>query len=549
MIYNTKCECGHNNPVGTSLCESCGKPVTEPGTEQPSTIDMRYEGVARRSQTAHKTFVDKIWSFFSSVKVGIYIIVTILLASVVGTFLPQENQLLPWVDRGKFYTDSYGWFGQLYYVTGFSNTFNTWWFSILLLMLGTSLVIASLDRVVPLYKALKKQKAKRHPQFILRQKVNYSYEWKDDEGDPNGYLDAIEQQLEKKRYKVFREENALLAEKGRFSRWGPYINHVGLIIFLIAALMRNFSGWYMDDLVSVMDGETVKLPGTQYYLKNEKFTVEYYTPETLPDALKETGVNTPKLYQTDAILYECINNCNGTDPKLKEVKRHFITVNDPLQYEGLKLYQFDYEVGKLKSVEVELSDQATGRAFGKFLLDFYDPETEFIVGDYKVDVIQYYPDFDIEMDGKNTRLITKSRNPNNPAFTFKVQGPLTPEGEIVLYAPLGKKLSEQINRSLGVHYAVGANMTDVNFVSSTTLNVRVDKALPIFFTGGIISMIGLVMGFYWQHRRIWILKDRGKVLIGAHTNKNWFGIKTDLIQASHKAGLEITMDQLKEGVK
>ena len=24
-----------------------------------------------------------------------------------------------------------------------------------------------------------------------------------------------------------------LAEKGRFSRWGPYVNHVGLIIFLI----------------------------------------------------------------------------------------------------------------------------------------------------------------------------------------------------------------------------------------------------------------------------------------------------------------------------
>ena len=53
-------------------------------------IDMRYEGSARRSQTYNKTIIDKIWNFFSSVKVGVWLILITLVASAVGTILPQE---------------------------------------------------------------------------------------------------------------------------------------------------------------------------------------------------------------------------------------------------------------------------------------------------------------------------------------------------------------------------------------------------------------------------------------------------------------------------
>ncbi|SIF23882.1 Uncharacterised protein [Mycobacteroides abscessus subsp. abscessus] len=67
-MKEVKCECGHLNPHGTILCESCGK-VLEEQAKDKKLIDMRYEGTARRSQTYNKTFVDKIWNFFSSVKV------------------------------------------------------------------------------------------------------------------------------------------------------------------------------------------------------------------------------------------------------------------------------------------------------------------------------------------------------------------------------------------------------------------------------------------------------------------------------------------------
>ena len=83
------CACGHVNPYGTKLCEKCGRPLTE---EEKNTkvVDMRYDGKAIRSKTYNRSIVDKIWNFFSSVKVGIALIIITLLAASVGTFLPQE---------------------------------------------------------------------------------------------------------------------------------------------------------------------------------------------------------------------------------------------------------------------------------------------------------------------------------------------------------------------------------------------------------------------------------------------------------------------------
>ena len=66
-------------------------------------------------------------------------------------------------------------------------------------------------------------------------------------------------------------DTALLAEKHRFSRWGPYINHIGLIIFLLAVLMRGLPGWYMDQYSGFLEGVPVKIENTPYYLENEKF--------------------------------------------------------------------------------------------------------------------------------------------------------------------------------------------------------------------------------------------------------------------------------------
>ncbi|KJD53186.1 cytochrome C biogenesis protein, partial [Bacillus amyloliquefaciens] len=205
-----KCECGHVNPTGTVLCESCGKPLVK---QDAKLLDMRYDGSARRSQTYNKTIVDKIWNFFSSVKVGVWLIVITLTASAFGTIFPQEMFLPPGAQADTYYSEQYGLLGQIYYTLGFHNLYGSWWFIVLVASIGISLVICSLDRVVPLYRALKNQGVTRNSNFMERQRL-FSRTEADMSEDTRSQIVG---KLKKKRYRVKEENGNLFAEKGRFS--------------------------------------------------------------------------------------------------------------------------------------------------------------------------------------------------------------------------------------------------------------------------------------------------------------------------------------------
>lgn len=545
MIENTKCECGHQNPVGTLLCESCGMPL-DGSPDDNAPLEMRYDGVLRRSQRNNPSVINRIWNFFSSVKVAVYLIIITLLASAIGTIYPQENTFINGAPD-TYYKDTYGTFGQIYYFLGLSHTFESWWFTGLLFMIGTSLVVCSLDRVLPLYRVLSKQQIRKHLNFILRQKVSYHGPLpaaETGESDPESWISQMAEQLRKKRYRVHTDGTALLAEKNRFSRWGPYINHIGLIIFLLAVLARNIPGWHMDQYIGFLEGQAVKIPETPYYLKNEKFTVDYYKEEEMSEDFREKGQLVPKIYETKAILYKCSQNCDaaGKEPVLEEVHRQDIIVNKPLEYQGLLAYQFDYnETPMLLAVSPSVKNPKTGEVFGKFRLSMFNPAEEYTAGPYRLQVKGYFPDFGLDDKG---RPITKTKDPKAPAFIFNISGPgLSPDGEIYLYFPrqIDKQIFQQdvINGALAqkLEISVGS-MENVEIASYTSyLNIRIDRAIPYIWVGAAISMVGLIMGFYWQHRRIWIRIDDGKLSLGAHTNKNWYGIRMDVTSALVKTGV------------
>lgn len=548
LVHNTKCECGHQNHVGTVLCENCGKPLLEQ-EDASAPLEMRYDGAARRSQKTNPNWIDRVWNFFSSVKIAIYLILITLILATLGTIYPQENTFIANTDFAAYYKDTYGVPGQIYHALGLSNTYESWWFIGLLVMIGTSLVICSLDRVLPLYRALSKQQIRKHLQFIHRQKAVYRGKI---DADPEEWVRQFSAELRRKRYRVHTDGTALLAEKNRFSRWGPYINHIGLILFLLAILARSIPGWQMDSYITVPDGETVPVEGTNYYVKNEKFTVEFYKDEELPDKLK--GQARVMRYETKAVLYECVSQCSDpvNKPELEEVARHDILVNSPLKYKGLKLYQYDYDLTpRLQAVSPILVDKRTGETYGPFELPMKDAPLDYELGPYKLKLYANYMDFALNDKGEPTTL---GRDPNAPAFIFLISGPgLAEGGEPYMYFPMEKDKEkfgqDQINGELGKELEIRVDgMENVRFSeASTYLNVRVDRAIPYIWVGAAISMIGLLMGSYWQHRRIWLRIDDGEVSAGAHTNKNWYGMRSDMAGALKKIGIAVDQKALDNG--
>lgn len=519
VLKEIKCECGHVNPIGTVFCEACGKPFES--NENIKLLDMRYEGSARRSLTQTKTIVDKIWSFFSSVKVGVWLIVITLAASAIGTIFPQEMYITPGIAPAEYYKQEYGFLGQLYYQLGFNNLYGSWWYMILIASIGISLVICSLDRVIPLYKALKKQGVRRHPSFLKRQRLYGT-------GTPqDGDLEKIQMNLKKTNYNVKVEDGNILAEKGRFSRWGPYVNHIGLIIFLFGAMLRFLPSMYVDEALWLRDGETKEIPGTdgQYYLKNEKFIKEVYDKskdkEVFDEAIDRVGDKMiAKNFQTNAVLYKVVGeNIAGQKPKLEKVKEAEIRVNEPMKFDQFAVYQVDYKESEFKSMSFNLQNKENNQKWGPIKVDLTNPTEKYDLGNgYSLELLSYFPDFYFDESGRPN---TKTKLPNNPAFVFKMFTPETPDGE-VSFVGIQQNIEPDGNNKYKMSFA------GVEMQNATALTVRKDLTLWILGIGGCIFMVGVIQGMYWNHRRIWIQRVNDEWWIAGHTNKNWFGLKKDI---------------------
>ncbi|RAZ70149.1 cytochrome c biogenesis protein ResB [Planococcus maitriensis] len=529
------CKCGHENPPGTILCESCGRPLNE--QEQSKKLaDMRYEGTARRSQTYNKSIIDKIWNFFSSVKIGVGIIVVLLVAAAVGTILPQKQYVPAATDADieAYYTDIYGSVGTVYHALGFHDLYNSFWFIGLVGMLAISLIIASLDRFVPLYKSLKNQRVLRHSSFMRKQRIL---------AEGPGEADTLkkaEEKLAELKYKVSTDKNGLLAEKGRFSRWGPYINHIGLIIFLFGVMLRMMPGFYVDETLWIREGETRAIPDAPgYVLESKGFTLETYTgegeEEKFGEAIDRVGT-VAKNYQTDVVLYKIPEGAlPGDTADMEVVEEHAIRVNQPFKFDGYALYQMDFQQDELKTMSFALQNKETGESRGDLTIDLVNPETTYELEDGSVvELLGYYPDFSGFENGEPQ---TATPLPKNPGFLVKMTTPDTPDGETSFITiqntvePLGDNEYKLAFQGVETRDASG-------------LTVRKDRTLPILGLGGLIFMIGVAQGMYFNHRRFWIQQQAdGSILLAGHTNKNWFGLKKDLDQVTEHASLPAYRDQ------
>lgn len=540
-----KCECGHVNPEGTILCESCGKPVEgnqhKDGNDKNPLLNMRYEGTARRSQTYNRSIVDKIWNFFSSVKNGVILIVIALIVSAFGTILPQEifiPQEAESRDPAVFYEDWYGLLGKIYYQLGLYELYSTWWYMILIALIGVSLVICSLDRFLPLYRALKLQQPKRHNTFLKRQRFFSKTEFITD-SDKLTFVNHLKSQG----YRIDEKDGNYLAEKNRFSRWGPYVNHIGLIIILIAALLRTTPLFFLDDYIWVREGERIVIPSThgKYYIENEKFHLEYYdmNDERFKDAMEKSGEPVVKNYQTDAVIYENKDDhIVGTDPDLNKIKVDSIRMNEPLKFGGLSgytLYQSGYQDNEFSTMTFTLYETVDEdqTSLGEITIDLTSPEEKYTLDNgIEIELLQYFPDYELK-DGEPTTL---SKFPKNPAFVFNVHADTIEKSETSFVA-----IGRNIDATGTNKYKLGIADFTTHYVSGIT--VRRDYTLPIFIIGAAVFMFGVIQGMYWQHRRIWINPEDEGLLVAAHTNKNWFGLEKDIKKAIKNTNISMPIDQ------
>jgi cytochrome c biogenesis protein len=465
--------CGAALPAESHFCPSCGRPL----------------GTAERPRPAGGgwvTFLDQAWDFFASTRVAAVLLVILALASVLGSLVEQEHLYQDWRPPHLYYPARYGPFwGNLYMRLGLTHAYSSVWYATLILLVVISLIVCSLQRLIPLHRMLVRPQVWKLPHFIRRQEVT---------AEVPGDLEQMAQRLRRRGYKVLRDRECLYADKGRISRYGPYIIHIGLLLVAFAGMAKAIPGWSETRDVWVPDGQTVKVPGTDFAITNYKFSMELYPS------------GAPSRFATDAAIVQ-----DG-----REVRRQTIEVNRPLSYEGWRIYQASWreEPG---IAHLRVTDQ-NGQVVGTVQVDLRQPEQEYVVGDgLKLVLRSYFHDFMV--DPVTNQPTNASYEVKNPAlFADFVSGDET-VGRVALLVIPGKVVYDG-------PYAVDVAQVEKRWY--TALKLHKDKTIPYMYAGLAVVMIGMVLTFFIYHWQVWVRAEDGILLVGARAYKNKFGLKQEL---------------------
>jgi cytochrome c biogenesis protein len=284
-----------------------------------------------------------IWDWlacFRSIKLAIVLLSLLAIGVMVGVLLPQEGL----VEIGQI-KRTYGENYRTMKAMGLFNVYSSAWFIAIEVLFFFNLLFGSFQWLKPAFlsatrrlfmSASQMAKAKEHALFISPHDIETT-------------AVQVKQVLKKRRFGVYFNEKAdthsqLYATKGNFSRFGPVVAHLGILLLLIFSVYGAFTGFKAQKLA--VPGSQFNLMESEYFMPNvnsgiwqgdvpnwtfkvEDFQVEFYPDH--PETIKQYFCKLKILAPSGKILAE-----------------KTISVNDPLNYKDLTVYQASYSpTGKL----------------------------------------------------------------------------------------------------------------------------------------------------------------------------------------------------------
>jgi len=433
--------------------------------------------------------------FLSSLKLTIFLCIALATVSIIGTVIQQNR---PEMFYQQVYSPgAFNLFGSL----GFFDIYHSWWFLFLLLLLACNLIACSTKRVRRAWSMAFHTDplltAERERTLPLRQRLDGSV-------GPASLDGPLTEAMGRAFASPVRSEQdgavCLYAERGRASRLGPYLVHLGVLVVRLGGATSSITGYRGN--VNLAPGETVTdlhIHGRPspikfgFEVRCDQFSIDFY----------EDG--TPKEYRTDATVME-----GG-----KAVRNAVIRVNHPLKYRGINFYQSSYGSLGASSVHIEIGGAAGGEAR---TIDVSSDQAV-PLGDVgtTVRLVSYWPDFRMEMPPGSGR-----ERSLGPAARIEVvrEGGDTQQATLFQFFPHVHELD------LG---EVGLKLVGAEESYYTGLQVAHDPGVPWVWFGCMIMFIGFIEALFVSHRRMWVRIDapeRGGSEItiagSAHRNRDAF---------------------------
>jgi len=407
-----------------------------------------------------------LFKYFSSVKLAIVLLIIITLASVVGTFIPQQRSPEEYVAR----------YGQgaanLFQRLQLTNLYKSWWFSALLFLFALNIIVCTLDRLSPKLKKTFQPRVAVEAKDIAVLKIKEKLK---KHTSLNSTREMVKKELSSRRYRVreTQEENkAFLYARKRILGWfGADIVHLGILIIIAGGIISGIGGFRWN--LSFSEGRILDVPRAEFKLKLDKFETEYYPSGGVKD------------WKSTLTVLE----------NEKPVLNKTVEVNHPLSYKGFVFYQssygWDWRNPSVEIVAKKREDSSFSRKIELKIGERAKLEGENI----EVSVLEFIPDFVI---GEKGQITSRSLNPNNPAAF--IEGWQAEEkifsGWIFAKFPDFDRIHSEKETDLIFE------LRDFSAGQISIIQASKDPGVNYIWAGCTFLMIGLFFAFYWPSREI-----------------------------------------------
>lgn len=478
---------------------------------------------------------EKVWKFFSSVKLAVVLLIILAIVSIIGTIIEQNQPTEQYLREYSASTV------RLFEALGFFDMYHTWWFVLLLMLLTANLTICTLDRFPRTWEIIKA------PLKPLDDAMLKALPFKKEIVLKSGIDKAearVSQALQARRYKYLVSAGPgvfqFYTQKGVYSRLGVYITHLSIILIFIGGLIGAFFGFKgflnlpegkasnvvyirnepmwdrLMDWLGVSKSQVVYDPlggvpalPLGFYVHCNDFEVDYYQSDHRP-----TGM--PSEYYSDLSVF---------DLRGRKIMDKRIEVNDPLRYRGITFYQSGY--GTMPGVS------------GKIVLNIR-PKTDSGPGErVDLDLGQsvYVGSIDrtIKANGiaaygirnQETGEVNFFRSRNDELINPAVELEVSKAGRL-LYKTTVLKV-DQGEPYMPENYTI--SYVDYRGARYTGLQVTKDPGVWIVYAGFILLCIGPAIAFFGSHRKLWVrLQDRkGQTIatVAGTANRNRMGFERE----------------------
>lgn len=425
--------------------------------------------------------------FFSSVKLAIVLLIIITIASILGTFIPQQRSQAEYVMH-------YGQLSSLLMRLEFTNLYHSLWYISLLLLFAINILVCTLKRLTP------KLRKTFNPVLEIETKKLQALKFKDNL-KKNWKLETTKENLSSLlashhyRLKEKKKENRifLLARKKRLGAYGSDIVHFGLLIILLGGIISGFSGF--RDNLSISEGQTLAVPNAGFKLRLDKFETDYYPNGSVKDWRSTLTV----IENEESVLTQSIE------------------VNHPLSYKGFVFYQSSYgwDWNNL-SLEIWIKKKKDPSFLEKKLLKTRE-KAKVNQENIEFAVLQFLPDFVLN---ERNMPVNRSDQPNNPAAY--IEGLKGEEkvfsGWIFAKFPDFARIHETEETDLIFE------LKDFKAAQYSGIQLAKDPGTNFIWLGCIILMAGLCVAFYWPTREIKVIleknQDQTEIIAGGIASKN-----------------------------